>query len=144
LGGCAGESDDSAPGRGDSVPSRGDGARERSTGAARQSRLRPFLDDLAERTGILGAHDGATADWRFWHRTFREALTAEHLWEQHQGEEGKAAVLARARAITADEDLSRWAEPLAFRNIRNPVFGDVNRGFRVVLPAVPGLSAGDH
>jgi formylglycine-generating enzyme required for sulfatase activity len=74
---------------------------------------RQFLDDLAERTGILGPHDGASADWRFWHRTFREALTAEHLWEQYQGRNGKAAVLARAQAITAHEDQSRWAEPFA-------------------------------
>jgi hypothetical protein len=78
-----------------------------------RSRLRPFLDDLAERTGILGPHDGAAADWRFWHRTFREALTAEHLWEQYKGKAGKAAVLAGARAITVEEDLSRWAEPFA-------------------------------
>jgi formylglycine-generating enzyme required for sulfatase activity len=78
-----------------------------------RGRLRPFLDDLAERTGILGPHDGAAADWRFWHRTFREALTAEHLWEQYKGKAGRAAVLERARAITADEDLSRWAEPFA-------------------------------
>jgi formylglycine-generating enzyme required for sulfatase activity/energy-coupling factor transporter ATP-binding protein EcfA2 len=78
-----------------------------------RSRLRPFLEDLAERTGILGPHDGAAADWRFWHRTFREALTAEHLWEQYKGKAGRATVLDRARAITADEDLSRWAEPFA-------------------------------
>jgi formylglycine-generating enzyme required for sulfatase activity/energy-coupling factor transporter ATP-binding protein EcfA2 len=78
-----------------------------------RSRLRPFLDDLAERTGILGPHDGAAADWRFWHRTFREALTAEHLWEQYKGKAGRAAVLERARAITAEADLSRWAEPFA-------------------------------
>jgi hypothetical protein len=78
-----------------------------------RSRLRPFLDDLAERTGVLGPHDGSGADWRFWHRTFREALAAEHLWDQYQGKDGKTAVLARARAITAEEDLSRWAEPFA-------------------------------
>jgi len=78
-----------------------------------RGRLRPFLDELAERTGILGPHDGPDADWRFWHRTFREALTAESLWERYQGKDGKAEVLARARAITTDEDQSRWAEPFA-------------------------------
>ena len=41
--------------------------------------LRPFLDDLSRKTGILGPHDGPDADWRFWHRTFREALAAERL-----------------------------------------------------------------
>ncbi len=75
----------------------------------RQS-LRPFLDDLAERTGILGPHDGPEADWRFWHRTFREALAAEAL-EETLGAEGEEAVLKHARAIAGDE--SRWAEPYA-------------------------------
>ncbi|MCP4663775.1 MAG: NACHT domain-containing protein, partial [bacterium] len=58
--------------------------------------LRPFLDDLAERTGILGPHDGPQADWRFWHRTFREALAAEAL-EQRFRDAGEAAVLEHAR-----------------------------------------------
>jgi formylglycine-generating enzyme required for sulfatase activity len=75
--------------------------------------LRPFFDDVAEQTGILGPHDGPDADWRFWHRTFREALAAESLAEEYQGKEGKTKLLARARALTAAEDLSRWAEPFA-------------------------------
>ena len=75
--------------------------------------LRVFLEELAKKTGILGPHDGPDADWRFWHRTFREALTAESLHGQLQGTGGRAAVLARAKAITAEEDLSRWAEPFA-------------------------------
>jgi formylglycine-generating enzyme required for sulfatase activity len=78
-----------------------------------RGRLRQFLDELAEKTGILGPHDGPDADWRFWHRTFREALTAESLRDQLQEKGGRAAVLARAKAITSEEDLSRWAEPFA-------------------------------
>jgi formylglycine-generating enzyme required for sulfatase activity len=78
-----------------------------------RGRLRSFLEELAEKTGILGPHDGPDADWRFWHRTFREALTAESLQAQLQEKGGRAALLARAKAITADEDLSRWAEPFA-------------------------------
>ncbi|HEY2294033.1 MAG TPA: SUMF1/EgtB/PvdO family nonheme iron enzyme [Thermoanaerobaculia bacterium] len=78
-----------------------------------RGRPRQFLEDLAERTGILGPHDGAAADWRFWHRTFREALAAEHLWDEYQGKGGKAKILARARSITIEEDQSRWAEPFA-------------------------------
>lgn len=78
-----------------------------------RGRLRFFLDELAEKTGILGPHDGPDADWRFWHRTFREALTAESLWGQYQEREGRAAVLAGAKAVTKEEDLSRWAEPFA-------------------------------
>jgi formylglycine-generating enzyme required for sulfatase activity/GTPase SAR1 family protein len=87
-----------------------------------RGRLRPFLEELAETTGILGPHDGADADWRFWHRTFREALTAECLWDQYQDKDGKAVVLARARATTAEEDLSRWAEPFALLagRVNNP------------------------
>jgi len=72
--------------------------------------LRPFLDDLAERTGILGPHDGPDADWRFWHRTFREALAAERLVQLH-ADDGEAGLLAHAAAVQGDE--SRWAEPYA-------------------------------
>jgi formylglycine-generating enzyme required for sulfatase activity len=70
----------------------------------------PFLDDVAEKVAILGPHDGPTAEWRYWHRTFREALTAERLEEElHTG--GEEAILERARAIAEDE--GRWAEPFA-------------------------------
>jgi formylglycine-generating enzyme required for sulfatase activity len=72
--------------------------------------LEPFLADLSEKTGILGPHDGPSADWRYWHRTFREALTAEHLAED-LSTDGEAAILERARAVQGDE--SRWAEPFA-------------------------------
>jgi hypothetical protein len=75
--------------------------------------MRQLLVDVAERTGILSPHDGEDADWRFWHRTFREALAAERLAVEYGSPEGAAKVLARARAITADEDLGRWAEPFA-------------------------------
>ncbi len=72
--------------------------------------LGPFLDDLSEKTGILGPHDGPSADWRYWHRTFREALTAEQLAADLDAG-GEAAILARAREVAGDE--SRWAEPFA-------------------------------
>lgn len=72
--------------------------------------LRPFLEDLSERTGILGPHDGPEADWRFWHRTFREALAAEEL-EGRWTKGGAEAILAHAKEIAGDE--SRWAESYA-------------------------------
>ncbi len=72
--------------------------------------LGPFLDDLAEITGILGPHDGPTADWRYWHRTFREALTAEQLAAEMEAG-GEAAIVAKAREVAGDE--GRWAEPFA-------------------------------
>lgn len=72
--------------------------------------LESFLDDLAEQTGILGPHDGPEADWRFWHRTFREALAAEAL-DKRWKKGGAPAILAHAKEITGDE--SRWAEPYA-------------------------------
>ena len=68
--------------------------------------LRHFLDDLAEKVGILGPHDGDDADWRFWHRTFKEALTAELLASLPREE-----LLARAEQAAGQE--SRWAEPFA-------------------------------
>ncbi|RMH18614.1 MAG: formylglycine-generating enzyme family protein [Acidobacteria bacterium] len=73
--------------------------------------MRPFLDELATKTGILGPHDGRDADWRFWHRTFREALASEQLAATWRGGQGKKEVLAHAASIAGDE--SRWAEPYA-------------------------------
>ncbi len=75
-----------------------------------QSSLSPLLDDLAEKVGILGPHDGPQADWRYWHRTFREALTAERLAEELETG-GESAILERAAQVEGDE--SRWAEPFA-------------------------------
>lgn len=75
-----------------------------------QRSLRAFLDDVANLTSILGPHDGVDADWRFWHRSFREALTAGRLEEQLR-KEGEAAILKHARGIAGEE--SRWAEPYA-------------------------------
>jgi formylglycine-generating enzyme required for sulfatase activity len=72
--------------------------------------LRVFLNDVAHRSGIYADHDGPTADWRFWHRTFREALAAERLAEIH-AEQGEREVLERARHVAGNE--SRWAEPFA-------------------------------
>ena len=70
-----------------------------------------FLNEVAEKTSILGAHDGDEADWRYWHRTFREALAAERL-EALREKEGEEALLAHARERT-EEDAGRWAEPYA-------------------------------
>ncbi|MEE8526430.1 MAG: SUMF1/EgtB/PvdO family nonheme iron enzyme, partial [Thermoanaerobaculia bacterium] len=75
-----------------------------------QRSLGPFLDDLSEKVGILGPHDGPAADWRYWHRTFREALAAEQLAEDLRSG-GEASILERARSVAGDE--SRWAEPFA-------------------------------
>ncbi len=69
-----------------------------------------FLADVAARTSILAPHDGPGADWRYWHRTFREALAAEALAERLEAG-GEAELLARAREVTGD--LGRWAEPYA-------------------------------
>ena len=69
--------------------------------------VRPFLDDLAEKTGIIGPLDGADADWRYWHRSFQEALTSEVLAQKYQSG-GQAAVLEAAAEIEGDE--GRWAE----------------------------------
>ena len=72
--------------------------------------IRLFLDDLAEQTGILGPHDGEDAGWKFWHRTFREALAAEALEAQYESG-GQKKILEHAKSIAGDE--SRWAEAYA-------------------------------
>ncbi|MEO1366615.1 MAG: formylglycine-generating enzyme family protein, partial [Acidobacteriota bacterium] len=68
--------------------------------------LRLFLDDLAAKVGILGPHDGEDAEWKFWHRTFKEALTAEHLASLSDDE-----LLEQVAGLAGQE--SRWAEPYA-------------------------------
>jgi len=103
-----------------------DGLRATLERVAGWSQMRRFLDDLSQKTGILGPHDGPAADWRFWHRTFREALTAEQLAEDYQRERDSPGLLARlwpkktqialparARKVKDEDDLSRWAEPFA-------------------------------
>jgi formylglycine-generating enzyme required for sulfatase activity len=108
--------------------------RDRQVRDALQStwpRVRDYLDDIAEKTGILGAHDGPETSWRFWHRTFREALAAqrmeqalasgdstsripawiESLWQSLRGR-GMPGLLRHARGLSGD-DLGRWAEPYA-------------------------------
>ncbi|MEM9291024.1 MAG: SUMF1/EgtB/PvdO family nonheme iron enzyme [Acidobacteriota bacterium] len=73
--------------------------------------LHRFLGDVHEKTLILGPHDGRQGDWRFWHRTFREALTAEHLRQQHAGSSPEA-LLQWAQNLEEGGE-GRWAEPLA-------------------------------
>ena len=88
--------------------------------------LYTFLHDVQERTQILGPHDGGAVDavedgtstaaqrrgdWRFWHRTFREALTAERLLRQHE-KSGGGALVEWARQLDEGGE-SRWAEPMA-------------------------------
>ncbi len=70
--------------------------------------LREYLEDVAEKTGILGPHDGPEANWRFWHRTFQEALTAERLAQFYESG-GDEALGEIARGI--EGGVGRWAEP---------------------------------
>ncbi len=80
--------------------------------AAWKRNLFTFLDDVHERTQILGPHDGGRGDWRFWHRTFREALAAECL-KEHYAERGDGeALLEWARQLEEGGE-GRWGEPLA-------------------------------
>ena len=86
-----------------------------------------FFNDVYERTHILGPHDGRREDWRFWHRTFREALTAELLWSRHGADTlDLDAVVSWVRDLPDDAPQNndtdtdaetagegRWAEPLA-------------------------------
>ncbi len=86
---------------------------------------RDFLLDVASYTGIIGPYEGEEADWRFWHRSFRDALAAEALYadyRQRLTELRKAAVGAPevgalsgvvSSAGVLGADPSRWAEPFA-------------------------------
>ncbi len=94
-------------------------------------RVRDYLDDVAEKTGILGPHDGREVDWRFWHRTFREALAAQRMAEALTESQSSDSMpdwlmrlwqILRSRGIpgllkhvrrVSREDLGRWAEPYA-------------------------------
>ncbi len=92
--------------------------------------LRSFLDDVYERTYLLGPHDGPHAGWRFWHRTFREALTAEKLKEllekdeaalfkqltpvEGQSEREELGASRRELFLAFHQgDEGRWSEPFA-------------------------------
>ena len=78
---------------------------------------RRFLEDQALRANIIGPHNGNDQPWCWWHKSFREALTAEVLFHQY-GEHGEDALIERARDLTGDE--GRWAEPFALLTSRLP------------------------
>ena len=90
----------------------------RATDVWRQRGPERFWRDLWERTQILGPEDGPDPTesgspetgkpWRFWHRTFREALAAQHLSARIE-QEGEASVFADVERL----DEGRWAEPFS-------------------------------
>jgi hypothetical protein len=69
-----------------------------------------FLVEVAERTGLLGQHDGPGSRWRFWHRSLQELLTAGHL-ARGARKGGQDALVAAARSLRRGEERSQWAEP---------------------------------
>lgn len=68
-----------------------------------------FLMGVAEKTGILIYEGRREEDWRFWHRTFREALAAEYFTEILKNEE---KIHDRVRGLARHS--KQWAEPFAF------------------------------
>ncbi len=96
-----------------------------------EKNLLSFLDEVYERTYLLGPHDGPRAGWRFWHRTFREALTAEKLKELFEEDEaalfmqleapeakarteGQSAEMRKELFLAFHQgDEGRWSEPFA-------------------------------
>lgn len=92
---------------------------------------RTFLRAVAEQTGILAAHDGDGAPWRYLHRSLRDALSAELL-----AEAGGGAVEGLARKLSR-EDTGRWAETFALAADR---LGDPARLVRAVLEIAPDLA----
>ncbi len=74
-----------------------------------------LLDELADRSGVLGQHDGVGTPWRFWHRSLQELLAARHLARRAaQGEPALAEVLEAARAVRRGGERAHWVEPFAF------------------------------
>ncbi|MCP3915973.1 MAG: SUMF1/EgtB/PvdO family nonheme iron enzyme [bacterium] len=70
-----------------------------------------FLDALAHQTSVIGPYvAGPDGPWRFLHKSFREALTAEQL-ARRVARDGLEPILDEARQIEGDE--GRWAEPFA-------------------------------
>jgi formylglycine-generating enzyme required for sulfatase activity/transcriptional regulator with XRE-family HTH domain len=69
-----------------------------------------FLVEVAERTGLLGQHDGPASPWRFWHRSLQELLTAGHLARRARTG-GLDALVATARTLRRGEERSQWVEP---------------------------------
>ena len=67
---------------------------------------RRVLDAIRLQTGILADYDGRDGPWRFWHRSFQEALTSEALERMEPAERE-----AFARGL--EEHLNLWAEPFA-------------------------------
>ena len=127
-----------------------------------------FLDDVGHNAGILGPRDGARADWRFLHRTFREFLAAEALAGRGEAEAQEAMLggLRRARALedeqergkATQEELARWGEVAALVAeiraedgdeagaeglLRQLAAADPERAVRA-LRSVEGLAAGVH
>ena len=85
-------------------------AKPLSWGTPWKKDMRAFLEIQAERCAILGPQQGTSRGWMFWHKSFKEALTAEVLHEEHQ-RQGDQALLRRARQLKGEE--GRWAEPFA-------------------------------
>lgn len=106
---CGGESRDALESR-LYRPEQDDVTRELQRHPPWRDRLSAFLDDVGRQTGILGPHGGKDADWRFWHKSFREMLAAEVLEHEHKTG-GLDACRVHMGEIAGNE--GRWAEPFA-------------------------------
>lgn len=73
-----------------------------------RGRLRAYLQDLWQSTAVLGAHDGVDENWRFWHKSFQEMLTAERLLEISADEIALEGILRQGK-----QNPAAWAEPIA-------------------------------
>ena len=69
--------------------------------------VRPILEDI-RKTGLFGPYEGPKADWRFFHRSIRDALTSRYLVNKNT-----QWILEHAEQIGKDKHENRWAEPFA-------------------------------
>ena len=86
--------------------------------------MRSLLELVADRTSILGPHDGKENDWRFWHKSFSEALTAEALAVRLESDGVDACfdVVPRSHEGESPDglhDRGRWVEPFALLAARS-------------------------
>ena len=71
-----------------------------------------FVAELADRSGVLGPHDGRGADWRYLHRSLREVLAAEALLADCEAAQEIRAALS--------EDADRWGNVVRLMCGRSP------------------------
>jgi formylglycine-generating enzyme required for sulfatase activity len=67
------------------------------------------IREAAEKTSLFAPHDGQAQDWRFWHKTIQESLTASRLARDHVVD----GTVIESLLNDLRSGLDQWAEPAA-------------------------------